>query len=358
MKRLSRTFFIPSTLVLLALLSLSAQAKKYVGTIVISKGDVKVLTKSLAQKESSKKFVLYEGTKYAYQKARIGLRMRPGYILQTGTNGRAKVVYSNGDHVILAPGSSVAMPKPTKDKKASGTELDLFYGKIRALVSKKGPRKQMRVKTKGAVAGVRGTDFYMSYTGGVGTDLTVLRGAVELGDKKKQMKPAVIKTGYKATLTEPPVAQKNDDGSAAEPGQTKPVAMQKGGKPTEGTTTSSPRSIEIAEATKAELLTVQAASNVKLDKKEFKELDEETQKEIKTLQKKSLKVVLDDIKAEDPNLYKEIVKSKNVSEDAVNTQVVSKLFKQAPAPKKPKKANLEEIDQIGKDVYEKYFKTE
>jgi hypothetical protein len=353
MKSVFRYLLIPSTFVL-TLLSLSAQARKYVGTVVISKGDVKVLTKALKKEARAKKFVLYEGTKFAYTKARIGFRMKPGYVLQTGTNGRAKVVYSNGDHVILAPGSSVAMPKPSKDKDAS-SELDLFYGKIRALVSKKGPRKKMKVKTKGAVAGVRGTDFYMSYTGGVGTDLTVLRGAVELGDKQKSVKPVLIKTGYKATLNEPANTKKVDDGSAAEPGQTKPVVMQKGGKDADDSKIAA-TAIEVHEATKDELLTVQAASNVKLEKKELSRLDEDTQKEIKTLQKKSLKIVLDDIKAEDPNLYNEIVKQKNLSEDSVNTQVVSKLFKQAPAPKKPKKANLEEIDQIGKDVYEKYFK--
>ncbi|MEO0336965.1 MAG: hypothetical protein AAF202_11250, partial [Pseudomonadota bacterium] len=95
-----------------------------------------------------------------------------------------------------------------------------------------------------------------------------------------------------------------------------------------------------------------------LNNGDLKALDEETKKEIKTLEKKSLKIVLDDIKSEDPELYKEISKQKNLSEDKVNTQVVSKLFRQAPAEKKPKKANLEEIDQIGKDVYEKYFKGE
>ncbi|MEO0336352.1 MAG: FecR family protein, partial [Pseudomonadota bacterium] len=268
MKRLSSTLLSPSTFVLL-LCCLPAQAAKYVGTVVISKGDVKVLTKALEKEARAKKFVLYEGKKFSFQKARIGFRMRPGYILQTGTNGRAKVAYSNGDHVILAPGSSVAMPKPSKDKDAS-SELDLFYGKMRALISKKGPRKKMKVRTKGAVAGVRGTDFFISYTGGVGTDLTVLRGAVEIGDKQKAATPALIKTGYKASLNEPRETKKVDNGDAAEPTQTKPVVMQKGGmaakaKKDPKTKADPAPTIQVKEATKSELLTVQAASNLKLN---------------------------------------------------------------------------------------------
>ena len=189
----------------------------------------------------------------------------------------------------------------------------------------------MRAKTKSAVAGVRGTDFYLSYSGGIGTELTVLRGAVEIDNtnttenKTVETKPQVVKTGYSAKVEDNKDKKKQ------------------------------PKPIEIVEAPKDKLIEIQAASNVKLDKKEFKALPKEQQKTIKTLEKKALKVVLDDVKAEDPELFKKLSAKKNLDESTINTEVVSKLYKQAPAPKKPKKANLDEIDQIGKDVYEKYF---
>lgn len=52
--------------------------------------------------------------------------------------------------------------KPTKEKPST---INLLYGKVRALVQKDENSKErnFRVKTKSAVAGVRGTDFMISY---------------------------------------------------------------------------------------------------------------------------------------------------------------------------------------------------
>ena len=114
--------------------SLDSYAQTFVGTFVMTKGDVKILRAPSASPKGP--FLVYEGKKFSYQKARIGRKIKGNELIQTGTDGRAKVVYPNGDHFNLGPGTSMSMPSPEKGGKGKkGSNLNLFYGKVRSLIS-------------------------------------------------------------------------------------------------------------------------------------------------------------------------------------------------------------------------------
>ncbi len=315
-----------ATLTIVGLLALPSLvlANTFTATAVVAKGDVKVLNSKIEPTSETKKFVLFEGQKYTYKRIKIGMRLRPGQVVLTGTNGRAKLAYTNGDHMMIAPGTSVTVPSPVKGKKGTSS-IQLIYGKMRALISKKGPRNKMNVRTKSAVAGVRGTDFFIGHNHNTGMEVVVLRGevaiyndpeklATEIGDDKLE----VVKTGYHAQVK----------------------AKQK---------------IEKLEASKEQLLDVQASSYVPLTTEDLKALPQKDKAAVLKLEKQTSTAALEDIKLHDPEQYK-VLKGKKLSSHNIHTEIVSRLYKQAPRPKKPKKANLDTIDQVGEDVYKKYFK--
>lgn len=306
---------------LLFLFSWSSHAQTFVGTFVAVKGDVKIL-RSPAGNTDPGPFALYEGTKYSYESAKIGKKIKPGEVVQSGADGKAKIVYPNGDHFLIGFGTTMVMPDISA-KAADGkdaTSIKLLYGRVRALVSKGGPRSNMKVKTPTAVAGVRGTDFFTRSNPTVGTKITVLRGEVAVQNAQKPAEVVKVTTGYSV--------------------EAKPKTAE---------------APKIIEASKEELITLQSESAVKADPKEVAQLQPEAKKELKELSEKTKDAVLKDIKVEDEALYNELKEQKNINTEDINTAVVAKLYKMAPAENKKKKPSKEDIDNIGRDVYEKYF---
>ncbi|MCB0350013.1 MAG: FecR domain-containing protein [Bdellovibrionales bacterium] len=294
-------------------------AQTFVGTIVAKKGDVKIL-RTPAGPEDKGPFALYEGNKYSYELAKIGKKIKPSEIIQSGADGKAKIVYPNGDYLVIGVGTTMVMPDVAEKAEAKdSSSVKLIYGRVRALISKSGPRNNMTVKTPTAVAGVRGTDFFTRSNPSAGTEITVLRGQVDMSSKNKPKEVVKIKTGFSA--------------------EAKPKAE------------SAPK---IIEATKEELLTLQGDTAVQTTKEEIASLPAETQEKLNTLAEKSKEAILNDIKLENEDLYKELSANKDLSPEDINTAVVAGLYQMAPSAKK-KKPTQEEIDSIGKDVYEKYF---
>ena len=320
-----------STLFCLTLLNQNALAQTFVGTFVMTKGDVKILR--APSLKPSGPFLVYEGKKYSYEKAKIGRKVRGTELIQTGTDGRAKVVYPNGDHFNLGPGTSMSMPVETRNAngKKTGSKLNLFYGRVRSLISKGGPRTKLKVKTPSATAGVRGTDFFLRHNPTEGSQLSVLRGEVSLRDTKKNAassKAVKVKKGFTAKVESRPTAK--------------------------------PQKVKVELATKEEIVEIQKETALKPNEKIIEKLPEPIKKEVEKLSKKSTEAVVADIKKDDPKLYEEIkdkLNKQNVGDDyEINTKVVAKLYKQAPGEVK-KKPTAEELEAIGKDVYDKYFRS-
>jgi hypothetical protein len=109
-------------------------------------------------------------------------------VIGTGKVARLEVRFDDGNLILLGADSKVDLKKvgvsgPENDRK---TTLELLKGKIRSKVNKKYTGASFyHVKTKSAVAGVRGTDFVVSLDQNSETDqqttrVDTFRGEVEL----------------------------------------------------------------------------------------------------------------------------------------------------------------------------------
>ncbi|MCB0349387.1 MAG: FecR domain-containing protein [Bdellovibrionales bacterium] len=144
-----------------------ALAESPVGTFMIVKGNVSVLHS--------------DGKN---EKARIGLKVFPKDIIQTQKDARGKIVMVDKNVINISPESKMEIQdytfKPDEDKKS--VLLNLMYGKVRPQVNQKYDEKKntFRVKTSAAVAGVRGTDFIVSFQNNR-SQITTFHGLVSVG---------------------------------------------------------------------------------------------------------------------------------------------------------------------------------
>ncbi|NDG85446.1 MAG: hypothetical protein EBX52_10490 [Proteobacteria bacterium] len=256
----------------------------------------------------------FEGMFYLIKAATQGDRVENGSIIRTLPGGQATVIYDNGDQFYVGKGTSYRIHWKEKVAKNGDPQpqLELNYGRIRGVISKEGPRRKIRVKTRSAVMGVRGTDFFIADdlpTGEVA--LTVVRGAVEVESKTGKM--TEVKTDMSAEISD---------------------------------------KIDVRKTTKVDLEDIKesvAPPPVK-----------EKPVQVAELEKKALEVTMKDIQIYQPEAYQEIMKSGTApaSLEQVNIHVIEKARDVAPVgpatPRRPKLSTLRETDST--KFYDKYFK--
>lgn len=140
------------------------------GVLMVVKGDVTVVT-SKDQKSV---------------KAKIGTKIFPGDTIETKKDARAKLVMVDKNIINISPDSKFQLEKYEYNEKENkkGAILNVIYGKVRATVTQKydGEENKFQVKTKSSVAGVRGTDFMVSFSQTTNTSKVVtFEGRVEVG---------------------------------------------------------------------------------------------------------------------------------------------------------------------------------
>ena len=320
-------------LLCLLFLNYSIYASTNVGILLKKQGTVEILSNPSKKAISKGKTVLYNGTYYNITPARPGMKIKNGSILRTGKKSKAKIVYKNGDQFNVGEGTAYEIAWKRDTKKKEATTVNLIYGSLRGIVSKKGPRNNMKVKSRNAVMGVRGTDFHFAQKGTSGKSaITVIRGEVKVTEnlaKKVNEKPQEfkIKQGFSASIN----TLKEDIKSE------KPLATK----------------VDIEQTTKTQLVSIHNDSKVKPKKEDLAQA-KEVQKELVELEKQAVETTLDDIKEYQPKVYEQMIKAKVKSIDKVNATVVAKAFKVAPA--KPKKKSFDDLDiEIEDDAYDKYF---
>ena len=147
------------------------------GTVEVSKGDVKIFsaqTKQLAP-------------------AAAGAKICSGDTITSGADSRAKVKMEDGNELNISPDSKIVLESyqfnPAQNKKK--VLLNILQGKVRATTQREnmyndkatdGDNNTFQVKTKSAVAGVRGTDFLTGYDSKSGkSEVVTFRGKVDFG---------------------------------------------------------------------------------------------------------------------------------------------------------------------------------
>ncbi|MGE0172568.1 MAG: FecR domain-containing protein [Oligoflexales bacterium] len=304
----------------------------HIATLVKVEGEVKLLQDPAPTAKSEKNQALYNGKYYTFRMAKLGTKVRRGDVVQTGNNAKAKIVYENGDQIILAPSSSYRALSTKEDR----TVIDLFFGKIRSVVRPKGPRENMVVRSRSLAMGVRGTDFFVADPDEKGrAAIVVVRGKIEAMPTGLEAKPVEVPAGY-VVSTAPAGSTPNDKKEAP-----KPLAVER--------------------STKTELLEVQKSSLLaKTTPEAMKDLTPDLQKEIVDLEKESVEATIQDIKAADPELFErakiDVTKVEDVEQ--LLTISVKQAFDEAPAGAKDSKPSEQDLKDLNEDVYKKYFKTE
>lgn len=272
---------------------------------------------------------MYDGLYYTLKKIKPGTKVENGNIVRTGNKTKLKIVYRNGDLFNVGEGTSYKVSwkqKNSNTKEEDPSTISIIHGSLRGIISKKGPRSGMTLKSKNAVMGVRGTDFHIRQQGTSGfSSLTVIRGKVDVANIKTPNKILKVKQGFSAELAS---------------NQRKKA----------------PEKIELVKTSKQELVHIQ--KNSKIDREKMDNVvDKNLIKEIEHLEKQCVKNTLEDIKEYQPEVYKEIKDKKVDDIESVNTIVVAKAFEKAPVKKV--KQSFDDIDMnLEENVYDKYFKVD
>ena len=255
----------------------------------------------------------YEGKYYLIKDAVIGDRVDNDNVVRSLPGGQATVIYDNGDQIYVGKSTAYRIHwNAGKAKADAPPELDLVYGRLRGVISKEGPRQKLKVRTRVAVMGVRGTDFFVvddDPQGEVG--LTVVRGAVEV--ETKTGKKVEVKTDMTADLSEKAEVRKTsrDDLAEIQEAVTPPPVQEK-------------------------------------------------PKMVTELEKKALEVTLKDIQIYQPETYQALQKSDQKPESliSINTTVIATAKEVAPVATRKRihalPSDLKEHE--ARDLYEKYFK--
>jgi hypothetical protein len=150
---------------ILSIVSL-AEAEPMYGLFMVVKGDVKV--KNLQNQTAPVK---------------VGSKVMPGESVISGADSRAKIVMTDRNVINVSPATEIKIDKYENDSKSGvkNVEINLVNGKARNNVEQKydGEKSKFLMKTPTAVAGVRGTEFMVSYDSKTQmTQVVTLKGAV------------------------------------------------------------------------------------------------------------------------------------------------------------------------------------
>ncbi len=171
-----------------------ANASAACGKFVVVKGDVQI---DVAKTKKS-------------EKAKLNSEICSGDTVTAQKEARAKIVMVDGNELNISPDSKLTIEgydyQPEKDKKK--VLINVLFGKVRANVKQKyddqsqdGASNSFQVKTKSAVAGVRGTDFLTSYNTSTGrSEVVTFSGKVDVGQSGpngKIINPVSVVAGQK-----------------------------------------------------------------------------------------------------------------------------------------------------------------
>jgi hypothetical protein len=334
-----------------------------VGTLTQSEGTVQIFSapsKTLPEKKEGRARALFEGQYYLVSDARVGDRVENGNVLRTAPGAKARVVFDNGDQFQVGPGTAYRVSWTAPAKEEARTRVELMYGKFRGVVVKEGPRKRMFLRSKSAVMGVRGTDFFVSENPASGeTELSVLRGAIDVSpvlpsetDQAAVGREVEVKAGMTATVTPVSVAKSS---ASVEPSPT-PDAAATGTKEIaygKGAPVEKPEGlpkVDLHRLSKVDLRDIDRAAVVAAPK------PADVPPKVAALEKKALEATLEDIRKSDPAHFAKIRPGSAKSVDDLHHGAVENLMADAPAKsaRKRRKPVLQELEEE-QDAYKKYF---
>lgn len=324
-------------LVIFTLSTVAIASEDFAGRLIRKVGKVEVFINPASKVTGAGPHVKFDGLYYTIvTDPKLGYKIPNGSVIRTDVNSKVRIVYSNGDQFSVGEATSYKVVSRITKSSGSGTVINLFFGKLRAVISKEGPRKNMKIKTNTAVMGIRGTDFFVDKKSSLkGAEVKVLRGVVELKPENKKVKAVKIASGFSGKA--PPLKVKSE----AKLKGKKEIIIE--------------AAVVVQRTSKQELVEIQNQSVIKKEEMKQEKIDQKIAQELEKLEKKAVENTLKDIKRYDPEMYNKLKDEKLANIDQINTDVVKKVFEKAPdRPLKPGLDNLGDHT----DVYDKYFSIE
>jgi hypothetical protein len=273
-----------------------------------------VLTLHPSVEKESEGTILFEGKKFKSTKTKIGQHIDAKDVIMTASNGKAKVIYKTGDVIIVGPSSFFTLPHGLKVG-SNGKQAELVYGKIRAVINPSGPLSGVKIVTPSAVAGVRGTDFYISFNpASQVTKVDTIRGVIQAEGSSTQ-KSVAVKAGE--TLE---------------------------------TSKKDPAPAQAKKADQEELGKVQVDSSFVAEKQPAEDVSPQAQAEVQKANVQAQENILADIRHYDPKAAERLASNKQSTTDDLNTASLYTVYSKA-APVQNKAPGKEDL------LYEKYFKS-
>lgn len=128
---------------------------------------------------------------YPLEKNQVGY-LENGDKIHTGHDGKAELYFLDGEGTItLGPDSALTI----KEDNTGYQTINLFRGSARFKAE-----REFEAQTPTVIVAIRGTDFLLLETEGVGTEVIVFKGTVEVHSPKKN-KTVAIGQGYKVEVT-------------------------------------------------------------------------------------------------------------------------------------------------------------
>ncbi len=186
------SFDLKTTIIVFSLLFSGAAHAASCGSLAAVQGTVDVLRSQVKTGDEANRFIV-SGKNF--------LSLECDDIVVTRGQSVAKIILANGK-ISMGPDSRVEIAGVSGPQdKPSVNLVNLAYGKVRAIIQKKakeaapdvkGPQSSFQIHTHTAVAGVRGTDFFVGFDpNSVGTEQATLSGTVEVENKETHQKVLV-----------------------------------------------------------------------------------------------------------------------------------------------------------------------
>ncbi len=233
-------------LILLPIGFLQAQTRE-VGRVVETEGIVEVL----------------RGGKLPAQPLKKGDPIYEKDMIRTKSNSKAEIALKDGDVIKISQRSRVDISEYS-EKDGKSVQLGLPRGTIRTVVSQETSRRivsdpkanKFEIRTPVAVAGVRGTDFFVNHRG-IATTIVVEKGLVQVYNPKIPEVVVSVEAGKKTVVVEnkpptPPLTVPENERKKLEIDTT--VGGGVSVEPTEGT---SAQQLAITEVVSAQQLAIE-----------------------------------------------------------------------------------------------------
>jgi hypothetical protein len=132
----------------------------------------------------------------------IGTILKESDKIKTGANSKVEIKFDDGSLLQLTSDSVAQLKEYNLASNGRNSNINLDKGSIFANVNKLKKESQFQISTKTAIAGVRGTEFFVGIDESKKVTVEVYEGAVAVASTGNLAEKVVVDQGYEATVSD------------------------------------------------------------------------------------------------------------------------------------------------------------